>query len=209
MGDGSMCSGIESGTTSTPTTIDYGSGGLIGHMVHRAGKGVSMTTEKTDDPFWAELHKQAAAHPTERSRLRDDVVRAARAWFRGEISEGGLRIAIMALEQFELAEEDSDTVEEHALSTKSADIEIQLTGVEAKCSVGSVVPMASYDPVSLLSEPTSMEQRAELLRLRCEVLDKAKLWSAAIVQGAYAQIQADNELRDALDALEHFEANEK
>lgn len=50
------------------------------------------------------------------------------------------------------------------------------------------------------------DERACLER---EVIDKAKLWAAAILKGAYAQIKADDELRDALNALETFEANQK
>ena len=39
-----------------------------------------MTTGKTEEPFWAEMHKQAAAHPTQLARLEREVIASCSAY---------------------------------------------------------------------------------------------------------------------------------
>lgn len=48
----------------------------------------------------------------------------------------------------------------------------------------------------------------ELVQLEREVLESAKRWSVSILNGAHAQIAADNELRDALERLAERERNQ-
>lgn len=47
--------------------------------------------------------------------------------------------------------------------------------------------------------------KRELSQLEREVINTAKRWCAAILDGPHAQIAADNELREAVENLEECE----
>lgn len=100
-------------------------------------------------------------------------------------------------------------------SEKSSDVTVGLTGVKAEASAGSVTPMCGFDPVALLTEPTSIARRAETIRLEREVIEAAKKWRNA--QGEYTHVtEVDGlrpivasswrKLRGAVDALLTFES---
>lgn len=71
---------------------------------------------------------------------------------------------------------------------------------------GSLAQARPVDMPSMWSVWKGMQpMKRELSQLEREVINTAKRWCAAILDGPHAQIAADNELREAVENLEECE----